>query len=505
MSKISITGLEARNKAIKGMNYVASAVRSTIGPFGLNFLLEKGNKITNDGFNISSELCGTIKDEFERRGALVAHEASSRTNELVGDCTSGAWALTEAIVKEVVRFLPSEKSIKAKKTPSEILLMIKEAKEQVIDLMKANSTQITDKETLIKSALVSVEDQEIAEMLGSTQWELGPEGVIIAEEVNDLKSSIEKVNGIRLDNGFGTSHVVTNAEKQSLELSDISILLTNYVIDTKELLDLKNSIFNPLITQKKLGIVLVARAFTSEAIKICMESLKTGFAIFPVNAPYVNQSEIMHDIEAVVGGRYIDNEESSLTDVYISDVGHAKRLVAKIQDALVTGMETEESKARVSKRVEELKKKLEGEQSVFMKKMIETRIAQLTSGFAILKVGSQSIVNRKRLKDKCDDAVNAVRYALQGGTVKGAGIAFKDISDTLPESNVLKRPLLCIYDQIVYSAPEDFKVEEWVRDPLLVLKCALEQACDFAGTFATTNGIITEENPHKCKCAHGDE
>lgn len=501
MSKVSITGLEARNKAIKGMSYVAEAVKSTIGPFGLNFLLEKGNKVTNDGYNISSELCPTIQDVFERRGALVAQEASSKTNDMVGDCTSGAWALTEAITKEAVRYLPNENSIKAKKTPSEIILMIKESREKAIKELYLATKPIESKEELIKSALVSVEDEGIAEMLGSMQWELGPEGVIIAEEVNETKTSIEKVNGIRLDNGFGTSHVVTNPEKQSLELSDISILLTNYVMDVKELNDLKTSIFTPLINQKKLGIVVIARAFTNEAIKMCMSSLQTGFAIFPVNAPYVNQSEILHDIEAVVGGRYIDNEDTSLSDVYISDVGFVKRFVARQMDGIVTGLETEESKKRVQKRVQELQKKFEGEKSDFYRRMIETRIAQLTNGFAILKVGSQSVTNRKRLFDKCQDATSAVRFALKGGTIKGAGQALKEVSDAMPEGDILKRPLLSIYEQIISSAPEGWQIPEWVRDPFLVIKVALENACDFAGTFATTNGIITEENKPKCNCA----
>lgn len=502
MPKISITGLEARNKAIKGMSYVAEAVKSTIGPFGLNFLLEKGNKVTNDGAKIGAELCGTIKNEYERRGALVAHEASSKTNEMVGDATSSAWALTDAIVKEAVRFLPNEKSIKAKHTPSEIIQMIKKSKDAVLSEMEKVVTPITTKEELILSALVSVEDKDIAEILGSMQWELGPEGVIVAEEVNEVETTIEKVTGIRLDNGFSHSHVITNPSTQSLEIDNVNVLMTNYTIGEPELLGLKSAIFDPLIAQKKYGIVLIARAFTPDAIKICEQSTKAGFAIFPLNAPYINQTEIMHDIEAVVGGRYIDTEEASLSDIYLSDIGFAKRFTARYMDALVTGEDNEQSKPRVLKRVEELKKKLEGEKSVFYKKMIESRIAQLTNGFGILKVGSQSITNRKRLFDKCEDAVSAVRYALKGGTVKGAGQAFKDISDALPEGDILKRPILCIYNQIISSAPEDFEIPSWVRDPFLVLKVALENACDFAGTFATVNGIITSENPPTCKCSN---
>lgn len=500
--KINSIGFESRNKAVKGMSYVASAVRATIGPYGQNFLLEKGNKITNDGITIASELCPTIKDEFERRGALVANEASSKTNDMVGDATSTAWALTDAIVKEAVRYLPSEKSIKAKKTPAEIIQMIQKSKGHVLEKLKDMAKPIESKEELIQSALVSVEDEELAKLLGEMQWELGPEGRIIAEEVNDDKSSVEKVIGIRLDNGFGASHLITNPEDQSLEVNDISILLTNYTIGKSELESLKESIFKPLISQKKLGIIIIARAFTSEAIKICEESVQAGFAIFPINAPYVNQKDIMKDIETVVGGKYIDQEQSSLTDIYLTDIGFCKRLVARISDAIVTGTESSESSKRKDSRVELLKKSLIGEKSDFGKRMLETRIAQLSNGFAILKVGSTSVTNRKRLKDKADDAVNAVRLSFKGGTVKGAGQAFKDISDTLEEDDILKRPLLVVYEQIISSAPENWEIAEWVRDPYLVLKVAFENACETAAVFSSINGIITEENKPKIDLAN---
>ncbi len=509
MSKISITGTvknpaQAREKSITGMSYVATAVKSTIGPFGLNFLLEKGNKITNDGYNIASELCGTIQDEFERRGALVAHEASAKTNDMVGDATSTAWALTDAIVKEAVRFLPNEKTIKAKKTPSQIIKEINEAKTIVLTELEKMVTPITSKEELIKSALVSVEDETIAELLGSTQWDLGPEGRIIAEEVNEPECSIEHVEGLKLDNGFTSSGLVTNPEKNSLELNDMPILLTNYTIGQEEILAMRETIFNPLISQKKTGLIIMARAFTSEAIKLCQESLKTGFSIIPLNAPYTDQAQVMKDIEAIVGGTYIDSEAASLSDIYISDIGFTKRIVAQQFNSIITGVKDEKSVERIQKRVDTLNKKLIGSQSDFEKRMIEERVAQLSNGFAILKVGSRSVTNRKRLKDKCDDAVNAVRLALKGGTVPGAGQAFKQISETLEEGNILKRPLTVIHDQIINSAPDGWEIPEWVRDPYLVLKAALENACDFAGTFASVNGIITTENPPKCNCNKND-
>lgn len=499
MSKISTTGLESRSKAIKGMSYVAEVVKSSIGPFGQNLLSEKGNTISNDGAFIAEQLSPTIQDEFEKRGALTVQQNVAKINDEVGDGSSTAWALHNEIIKEIIRYLPNEKSIKAKKTYSEVAEMLKQSKDKVIAELEAMKEPITSQEDLIKSALVSVEDKEIAELLGTMQWELGPEGRIIAEEVNDTKSSIEKVNGIRLDNGFGATHLITNPEKQSLEVNDMHCILTNYTIGVEELMLLKNTILNQLISQKKLGVILIARAFTSEAIKKCQESTQAGFVIFPINAPYTDQREIMHDIETIVGGRYIDTEESSLEDIYISDVGFVKRLEATMFSAVVTGTEDENSKKRIEKRVELLKKKLIGEQSEFMKKATAERIAQLTNGFGILKVGSLSLTDRARLKDKCDDAVNAVRLALKGGVVKGGGQAFKEISDKMEETDILKRPLLCVYNQIMSSAPEDFVIEDWVKDPVILLETILEKTCAFCPTFASVNAIVTEENPHRCK------
>lgn len=498
--KISITGVKARELAIKGADYVADVVKSTLGPFGLNAMIEKGNEITNDGYKISSQLCDTIENEFERRGALVCHEASSRTNDQVGDATSTAWALAQAVIKEAVRHLSTDKSLTQKKSPAEVKRMIFNSKNEVIEMLKSNATPIKNEAELIKSALVSVENKEIAEMLGSMQWELGEDGIIIAEEVNDLKCSIEKVNGIRLDNGFGTKIVVTNPEKQSLEIVKCATVLTNYTIGEPELANMKENIFKPLVSRKQLSVAIIARAFTSDAIKMCVESGQNGFQIYPINAPYVDQNEVMHDLEAVLGGRYIDTEESKLEDIFITDIGFAESLQARQFDAIVAGTKDEKSEKRIATRVELLKAKLKGEQSEFYKKMLQSRISQLTNGFALLKVGAESVVERGRLKDKCDDACYAVRWALKGGTVKGAGLAFKEISEQLPDTNILKRPLLCINDQIMSSAPVDWEVEDWVRDPFLVLKSALENACDVAGTFATTNTVITSKNPHECKC-----
>lgn len=498
--KISIIGTEARDKVIRGADYVADAVKATLGPFGLNALLEKGNRPTNDGFTISAELAGTVEDEFERRGALALHEASSKTNDEVGDATSTAEALTQAIIKEAVRMLPNDKTLITKAKPSEILKMIEVSKQNVISKLAELKTLITTEEELIRSAHVSVEDEELAKLIGSTQWQIGKDGFILVEEVNDPKSSIDVVKGIRIDNGFGTPILITNQADQSLELNSISILLTNYTLQKEDILKLKDKIFNPLVLQKKVGLVIIARAFSAEAIQLCMESAKAGFAIFPINAPYVYQSEIMKDLAAITGATYYDTEESRLEDIDVKDIGFATKILARRFDAIITGVEdkTPITADAINARVTQLQEKLNGTAvSDFEKKSIQSRIAQFQGGFAILKIGAETVFERKYKKDKAEDAVNSVRLALQEGTVKGAGLAFKEISDTLESIDILKCPLTCIYDQIMSSAPKDFVIEDWVRDPYLTLVSALTNACSVAGQFATINCVITTENQPK--------
>lgn len=490
----------ARDKMIAGAKYLAKAVTSTLGPFGSNAYLEHNQKVTNDGYSISAELAPTIEDEFERQGALALHNAASKTNDTVGDATTTSIALASAIIDETLRYLPNENSISAKKKPSEILKMIEDSKNNVIEELKKVKKPVETEQELVASARVSVENEELADLIGKAQFQIGKDGFIIAEEVNEPKSSIQIVKGIRIDNGFGTPIIITNQAEQSLELVDVSVLLTNYTLGKEEILAMKAKVFDPMITAKKNSLVLIARAFTSDAIQLCTDSMKQGFGIFPVNAPYVYQSEIMKDLAAITGATYYDTEERRLEDLNYKDIGFATSVFARRFDAIITGTENNPLIAdSIQQRIKQLEDKLNGTQvSDFEKKMIQARIAQFTGGFAILKVGADTVFERKYLKDKADDAVNSVRLALQEGTVKGAGLAFKEISQQLPEEDILKRPLMSIYNQIMSSAPDGFEIEDWVRDPYLTLVSALTNACSVAGQFGTINTVIcTEDKKNK--------
>ncbi len=501
-----LIGTEARDKVIKGANFLADAVRSTLGPYGLNALIEKGNKITNDGVTISGEFASGIKDELERRGAIILHEAATKTNSIAGDGTTTAIILAQEILKETLKFLGNVRTIAGKKPVIDIIKTIEKEKDEIIKKLGEMAKPIETEQDLVNSAIVSVEDKDLGEIIGKAKWKLGRDGVLLSEETAERTSSVEFVNGIRIDNGFGTSYVINNQEKQSLEIKNVAVIMTNFTfiehsVNSKGesqggILPLK-PILDQLLKVGKKDVVIIGRGFSSDAILDCQENFKNGFRLYPINAPYIDQNEVMKDMVAILGGNYANVENCVLESMQLSDVGYAEKVVAKRWNAIFTGHKDEEAKRRITKRVEELKEQLSGSLSDFEKKNLKVRIAQLTSGFGIVKVGSVSDTDRKYKADKAEDAVNAVRAAYQEGVVSGAGLAFNEIAETLPDSYILKQPIKAIYNQIKFTAPEDFIIEDWVKDPLIVLKTALEQACYVAGILASANCVIASYNPQE--------
>jgi chaperonin GroEL len=490
--KIIKIGVDAREGLTIGARKLSDAVGRTIGPFGENFYLDKGNTVTNDGVTVARAI--ELTNEIENRGATAIREAAIKTVDEVGDGTSTAIVLAYAIYDEASRYL-SDATTKGKKSGSELVRQIETERKEITEKLVAMATPIDTKEQLIASALVAVEDKELATLIGGSQWDLGKDGYLLAEETAERASSVEKVNGIRIDNGFGTSQIINNQEKQMLEVEDTRILLTSYTI--KDVKDWQHimAIFDQVAKDGSLTLTVIARAWTDETIAYCLQNIQKGAKIYPLSAPYTDMQERFKDLAAVLGAKFYDSENSRLKDLVLSDLGFAKKVSARRFDAIITGKDDAWTKDRIATRVKELEDKRTGSQSDFEKKQLNERISQLKNGFAIIKVGSPSDMERKRLYDKAEDAVNAVRAALQEGTVKGAGLAFKEIADQLPDTYLLKRPLQEVYKQIMSLAPSDFVVEEFVRDPVKVLRVALEKACAAAASFATAGGVITVEFP----------
>ena len=292
--------------------------------------------------------------------------------------------------------------------------------------------------------------------------------------------------GILLDNGYASSLMINDPKEQALILDTGYIFLTNHQIREEHLGE--NGAIRKLIeSMTGMGmknLVLMSQAFTDKAIEILAGiSNNTPFRVYAINAPYVNQGQLLLDIEAVVGGKCILQDSGSLEDVSIKNLGMYSKLKMRIMGGVIAG-KGEGKEARIAK----LRKELEGEQSFFAKRQLEERIAALNGKLAFLKIGAYVKSDRERLKDKADDAVVSVRMAWKGGTVKGAGQAFHEIAEKMEDTAILKKALSTVYYQIKKTAPEDFVVEEWVRDPFLTLKAALKNACECAKSMSRIHG-----------------
>lgn len=482
-------GTPAREKLAEGAKILYEGVARTLGPFGDNWFLDKKGKITNDGVKIAEEI--QLNDEVQNRGAKALREAALKTNDEAGDGTTTAIILAYRIYQEASRFL-SRGKVLGQKSASEVILQVERERQEVTQTLKDMATPIETEQDLINSAIVSVEDRDLGELIGKTQWELGRDGVIIAETTAERVSSIEKVSGIRIDNGVSSTNVINDFERQQLNIQKVKVILTSHTIRTLE--DLKQ-ILDELLKLRIKDVAIIARAWTEDAIRDCEMNFKNGNHFYPLNAPYVDMKEIMKDIAAVLGATFYDSDSTDIKDIQLSDVGYAEKIVAGRYDAILTGVKDTEATQRTLKRADDLKEQLKGSQSDFEKKNLSVRIAQLENGFALLKVGSPSDMERLRLFDKCEDAVNAVRAAFQEGTVKGGGLAYKEIAESLPDDYILKKPLMAPYEQIMSTAPADFIIEPWVRDPVKVLRIALEKACLAASSFATAGGVSTEKFP----------
>lgn len=493
MSNIHLIGIEAREKAFKGADKIAGAVEASLGPAGQNLLLEEGNTTTNDGKRISQYLSESLQDEFERRGALYQHEGSSRVEKEVKDSTSTYFTLSKAIRKALLPYLPSSLVPVAKKPISELKEILGTEYKEIDTKLKDISVPVSSREELIASALVSVEDKGLAELIGGTQYymyEKTGDGVIMVQESNSLKSSIEITNGVYTDSGFATSIMINNPQKESLDMDNVYLLLTNYTINSlKDLSPL-------LVDMRKSGknmLAIFARAFTQEVMKEITQWGQNGMFIFPVNAPYTNQSQVFLDIAAITGSNYISDETKDLSQIVMSDIGFSKSISCGRYETFISGSGKEEEDLK--ERIKVIQKELDGEESLFYQDQLRQRIAGLKGAFAILRVGARTEAERKRLKDKADDAVGAVRNALRGGTVKGAGIAFKEIADELPDTFILKEPLYAVYKQIKSTLPENYEIPDWVRDPYISLTTALEIAIENSLNLSNIMAIHTAELP----------
>lgn len=417
MAKEIIYGEEVKKKLKKGVDAVANAVKVTLGPRGRNVILDKGYggpTITNDGVSIAKEI--TLKDKFENMGAEIVKEVANKTNELAGDGTTTAIILTQALITEGLKHTTMGVNAMAVRHGME------HAAEDVVKALREMAIQISTTEEIKQVATISAESEEIGAKIAETIDKVGKDGVVTVEESQSFGIETELTEGMEFDRGYVSPYMITNAERMEAEYKDAQILITDAKISSaQQILPLLEKIAQ---TGKK-ELVIIADDVEGEALAtFVVNKLRGGFSVLAVKAPGYGdrKKEVLQDIAIMSGGQVITEEVGlKLENAELSHLGRATRIVSTKEKTVIVGGEGE--KGSINARVEALRAQLTQTDSKFDKEKLEERIAKLSGGVAVIRVGAATETEMKYLKLKIEDAVNATKAAIEEGIVSGGGTA----------------------------------------------------------------------------------
>jgi len=425
MAKQVIFDQDVRNALKRGVDIVAGAVKVTIGPRGRNVALDKswgGPTITNDGVSIAKEI--TLADKFENMGASIAKEVATKTNDKAGDGTTTAVILTQAIVHE---------GLKRTALGANAMMVrhgIEAAAKDAVAALRAMAKPVQGKSDIRQVATISAESEELGKTIADTVEKVGKNGVVTVEESQSFGIESEYVEGMEFDKGYVSAYMITNAERMEAETKDASILITDKKISTvKDILPL----LEKLAQSGKRDLVIIADDVDGEALAtFVVNKLKGVFNVLAVKAPGYGdrKKEMLADIAVTVGGQVISEDLGlTLEKAELSMLGRANRIVATKDSTVIVGGKGK--KADIEARVAQLRKQVENTDSKFDKEKLEERIAKLSGGVAVIRVGAATETEMKYLKDKIEDAVNATKAAIAEGIVPGGGAALARVGHTL--------------------------------------------------------------------------
>ncbi|MCA9356781.1 chaperonin GroEL [Candidatus Nomurabacteria bacterium] len=444
MAKQVLFGEEVKKKLQKGVDTVANAVKVTLGPRGRNVILDKGYggpTITNDGVSIAKEI--TLKDKFENMGAEIIKEVANKTNEIAGDGTTTATVLTQALVNEGLKQTTMGVNAMAVRNGME------HASQDVVEALKEMATKIGSVDEIKQVATISAESAELGEKIAETIDKVGKDGVVTVEESQSFGIETELTEGMQFDKGYVSPYMVTNPERMESEYKDAQILITDKkVASVQEILPLLEKIAQ---TGKK-ELVIIADDVEGEALTtFVVNKLKGGFSVLAVKAPGYGdrKKEILADIAVTTGGTLISDDFGlKLEDVELAQLGKADRVIATKDNTTIVGGGG--AKSDITDRVAALKAQLEQVTSKFDKEKISERIAKLSGGVAVIRVGAATETEMKYLKLKIEDAVNATKAAIEEGIVPGGGTALAKAAAKV-EANLLKKKDLGREELIGYN------------------------------------------------------
>ncbi len=423
MAKQIIFNEEARKALKRGIDQVADAVKVTIGPKGRNVVLEKSfgaPTITNDGVSIAREI--TLKDKVENMGAEIIKEVANKTNDTAGDGTTTSVVLTQAIVGEGMKHTNMGLAVLGIRSGME------SAMKDVVDALKGLSKPIKTKEEIKQVATISAESEELGKIIADTIDKVGKDGVVTVEESQVSGVESEVVEGLEFDKGYISPYMITNTDRMEAEYKDVPVLVTDKKISLiKDVLPLLEG----LAKSGKKELVIIADDVDGEALTtFILNKLRGGFNILAIKAPGYGdrKKDMLSDIATVLGATVVSDEVGlKLETVDLNVLGKANRIVSTKDSTVIVGGKGK--KSEIEARVNQLKKQKETVSGKFDKEKIEERIAKLSGGVAVIKVGAVTETEMKYLKLKIEDAVNATKAAIAEGIVAGGGVALVKASN----------------------------------------------------------------------------
>ena len=521
MSKEIKFSSDARSAMVRGVDILADTVKVTLGPKGRNVVLEKSfgsPLITNDGVTIAKEI--ELEDHFENMGAKLVSEVASKTNDIAGDGTTTATVLTQAIVREGI------KNVTAGANPIGIRRGIEAAVATAVEALKNNAIPVSSKEAIAQVAAVSSRSEKVGEYISEAMEKVGKDGVITIEESRGMETELEVVEGMQFDRGYLSQYMVTDNEKMVADLENPYILITDKKISNiQEILPLLESIL-----QSSRPLLIIADDVDGEALPtLVLNKIRGTFNVVAVKAPGFGdrRKAMLEDIAILTGGTVITEDLGlELKDATIEALGQAARVtVDKDSTVIVEGAGNPEA---IANRVAVIKSQIETTTSEFDREKLQERLAKLSGGVAVIKVGAATETELKEMKLRIEDALNATRAAVEEGIVAGGGTALVNVisavaaleleGDEATGRNIVLRALEEPVRQIAYNAGYEGSIVidrlknaelgtgfnaatgEWVNmieagiiDPVKVSRSALQNAASGASLILTTEAVVANK------------
>lgn len=543
MSKQIIFDEKARLALKRGVDQLANAVKVTLGPKGRNVVISKSYGspiITKDGVTVAKEI--ELEDRFENVGAEIVKEVASKTNDTAGDGTTTATVLAQAIISVGLKL------VSAGVNPIEIRKGIEKRVGEIVTELKKMSKSISTKEEIAQVASISANDEEIGAVIAEAMESVGKEGVITVEEGQSFGIEKEVVEGMQFDKGYISPYMISNQDTMKAEMAEPYILITDKKISSiQDVLPLLEKV----IQSGKKDLVIIAEDIDGEALTtFVLNKLRGTFNVLGIKAPGFGdrRKALLEDIAILTGGKVISEEIGlKLDKAEVSDLGQARKVVAsKDNTTIVDGKGKEKD---IKARIETIKKEKELSDSDFDKEKLQERLAKLSGGVAVIKVGAATETEMKEKKYRIEDALNATKAAIEEGVVPGGGLALavagyglnfakfeielKDTNNISVGEKIINQAILepikiiaanagvdgsLILQRIIEenksskvvkgydAATGEFvdMVKAGIVDPTKVVRSALENAASAAMMFLTTEVVITDK-PEKKESGHNHE